>query len=208
MREGRVCAGLVQDVDGAVRVVERVRDRRAVGVDLPGLSVGVVVAEGRRLAVGVGRGGQPTDRVVGVAPTSGSRQRHPRPPVSVVVGVADRAVGRDDLRRSIGVVVGVSRAPGGVAHRRLAPRRVVGEARGGQVGIGDSDESPGVVIRVGDRLPLLIRVRRERSRRVVNPAFGRAVGVGRAGLLVSRGIGEGVRVPCDIGGGGIRGRGD
>ena len=70
------------------------------------------------------------------------------------------------------------------------------------MGIGDGDESPGVVIRVGDRLRLLIHVRSERPRRVVSPAFGRAVGVGRAGLLVSHGVRERVRVPCAVGRGG------
>ncbi len=74
----------MQDVGRAVGAVERVRDRRAVGVDLPGLPIRVVVAEGRRLAVRVGRRGQPTDRVVGVAPTPGSRQRHARPSVSAI----------------------------------------------------------------------------------------------------------------------------
>ena len=43
VRQCGVCACLVQDVGGAIGAVERVRDRRAVCVDLPGLTVGVVL---------------------------------------------------------------------------------------------------------------------------------------------------------------------
>ena len=46
VREGRVGAGLVQDVGRAIRVVVGICDRAAVRVDLPCLPVGVVVAEG------------------------------------------------------------------------------------------------------------------------------------------------------------------
>ena len=74
VRQSDACAGFMQDDGRAVRRIVGIRDSAAVGVDLPGHPVGVVVAEGRRLGVGLGGGGQPTDCVVGVAPTPGSCQ--------------------------------------------------------------------------------------------------------------------------------------
>ena len=43
--------GFVKDVGGAVRAVVGIRDCATVGVGLPGHPIGVVVVEGRRLAL-------------------------------------------------------------------------------------------------------------------------------------------------------------
>ena len=99
--------------------------------------------------------------------------------IVAIIGVAHGSFGSDDLRRSVRVVIGVAGGSRRVGHPGLPARRIVCEARGGQVGIRDSDEPTRVVVGVGDRLSLLIHVRSKRPRRVVSPAFGGAVGVGQ-----------------------------